>query len=137
MDEVVALGCVMDEADWNDSDDVEDVEDETGCEEQYKPLDIAQMEECVTEISHHEDSLEDDCMDTDSNTMTLDVEYLEPVCPVQPYLPGSTTPLAFFMLMVGPDFLSTWLLRPTDMPHRSHQLHASYKWENTYANEMV
>jgi hypothetical protein len=37
MHEVVALGCVMDEADWNDSDIDEDVEDESGCKEQYEP----------------------------------------------------------------------------------------------------
>lgn len=105
MDDLSALGLMMGhESDWNDSEDDVDYQDENGFDEQYEPLDIAQLDDHIEEISdfQQEESIDDG--------------------PALPHLPSSATPLDFFMLMVGADFLSAWQLRRTDMLSRIHLL---------------
>ena len=53
---------------------------------------------------------EECCTNTDQpicheSSSMVDLEFSEPVGPAEPHLPSDATPLDFFILMVGEDFL--------------------------------
>ena len=138
MDDLSALGLMMDhESDWNDSEDDVDYQDENGFDEQYEPLDIAQLDDHIEEVSgfQQEESIDDDSMDMDSST-PANVDFSEPVGPALPHLPSSATPLDFFMLMVGADFFE-YLATETNRYAQQNPPPASYKWQDTTASEMM
>ena len=138
MDDLSALGLMMDhESDWNDSEDDVDYQDENGFDEQYEPLDIAQIDDHIEEVSdfQQEESIDDDSMDMDSST-PANVDFSEPVGPALPHLPSSATPLEFFMLMVGADFFE-YLATETNRYAQQNPPPASYKWQDTTASEMM
>ena len=119
MDDLSALGLMMGhESDWNDSEDDVDYQDENGFDEQYEPLDIAQLDDRIEEISdfQQEGSIDDG--------------------PALPHLPSSATPLDFFMLMVGADFFEC-LATETNRYAQQNPPPASYKWQDTTAIEMM
>jgi hypothetical protein len=77
MDDLSALGLMMGhESDWNDSEDDVDYQDENGFDEQYEPLDIAQLDDHIEEISdfQQEESIDDDYCTVPHNVTTI-VQY--------------------------------------------------------------
>ena len=57
------------------------------------------------ETSNHEQCCTNmDQLISDESSSIVDLDFSEPVGPAEPYHPSDTTPLDFFMLVVGEDF---------------------------------
>ena len=81
--------------------------DTTVIDEPYEPLDALQMgkSDDEPETSNHEECCTNmDQPISDESSSIVDLDFSEPVGPAEPYHPSDTTPLDFFMLMVGEDF---------------------------------